>query len=63
MSKTFDVLWKKSENNGKALWERVGVMIEKEDGKKSIKLDMIPAGNWEGWLVVSERKSRNKEHS
>lgn len=63
MSKTFDVLWKKSENNGKALWERVGVMIEKEDGKKSIKLDMIPAGNWEGWLVVSERKSRNKEPS
>ena len=60
MSKTFDVLWKKSENNGKALWERVGIMLEKEDGKKSIKLDMIPAGNWEGWLVVSERKSKNK---
>jgi hypothetical protein len=60
MSKTFDVLWKKSESNGKALWERVGVMLEKEDGKKSIKLDMIPAGYWEGWLVVSERKSGNK---
>ena len=61
MNKTYDVLWKKSETNGKAHWERVGVMLEKEDGKKSIKLDLMPAGNWEGWLVVSERKAKNKE--
>ena len=61
MNKTYDVLSKKSETYGKAHWERVGVMQQKEDGKKSIKLDLMPAGNWEGWLVVSERKAKNKE--
>ena len=61
MSKTYDVLWKKSETKGKALWERVGIMLEKEDGKKSIKLDLVPAGNWEGWLVVSERTAKKKD--
>jgi len=61
MSKVFDLLWKKSESEGKAQWERVGVMLVKEDGKKSMKLDVIPAGQWDGWLVVSERKAKEKE--
>ena len=58
MSKVYDLLWKKSENNGKAQWERVGVMLMKDDGKKSVKLDTLPLGNWEGWLAVSERKPK-----
>jgi len=61
MSKIYDLLWKKSEDEGKALWERVGVMLVKEDGKKSMKLDLLPVGEWDGWLVVSERKSKGKE--
>ena len=61
MSKVFDLLWKKSENEGKAKWERVGVMLAKDDGKKSIKLDLVPAAGWDGWLVVSERKTKSKE--
>ncbi len=60
MSKIFDLLWKKSENEGKAQWERVGVMLVKEDGKKSMKLDVLPIGQWDGWLVVSERKAKEK---
>lgn len=60
MSKIFDLLWKKSENEGKAQWERVGVMLVKEDGKKSMKLDVLPIGQWDGWLVVSERKPKEK---
>jgi hypothetical protein len=58
--KIYDVLWKRSENNGKARWERVGVLMEKEQGKFSLKLDLIPAGNWDGWLVVSERKDKEE---
>jgi hypothetical protein len=56
----YDLLWKKGESKeGKAQWERVGVLIEKGDGKKSVKLDLVPAGNtWDGWLVVSERKEK-----
>ncbi|MBL7031830.1 MAG: hypothetical protein ISR97_01460 [Nitrospira sp.] len=60
MSKIFDLLWKKSENDGKAQWERVGVMLVKDDGKKSMKLDVLPIGQWDGWLVVSERKAKEK---
>jgi hypothetical protein len=58
MNKVFDLLWKRSENQGKAQWERVGVMLEKGDGKRSMKLDLMPAGEWDGWLVVSERRPK-----
>ncbi len=58
MNKIYDLLWKKSESNEKTQWERVGIMLEKEDGKKSVKLDLVPAVNWDGWLVVSERKTK-----
>ena len=55
------MLWKKSETNGKARWEKVGALIEKDD-KKFVKLDMIPVSkDWDGWLVVSERKEKEKE--
>jgi hypothetical protein len=59
--KIYDLLWKKSEDkNGKARWERVGVLMEKEDGKLSLKIDLIPAGQWDGWLVVSERNEKEE---
>jgi hypothetical protein len=61
MNKVYDLLYKRGEHNGKAQWAKCGVMIEKEDGKKSVKLDLVPAGNWDGWLVVSERKEREME--
>lgn len=34
--------------------------MDKEDGKKSVKIDLIPANNWDGWLVVAERKPREE---
>ncbi len=58
MSKVYDLLWKGPEVKGKTQWEKVGVLLEKEDGKKSLKLDLVPAGGWDGWLIVSERKSK-----
>lgn len=61
--KIYDLLWKKSEDKeGKARWEAVGIFLEKDDGKKSVKIDMIPAGkDWDGWLAVSERKEKGAE--
>ncbi|MFZ3135894.1 MAG: hypothetical protein WA126_00715 [Thermodesulfovibrionales bacterium] len=55
--KIYDLLWKRpdSEKTGKVFWEKVGIFIEKE-GKFSVKIDLIPARNWDGWLTVSERK-------
>lgn len=59
--KIYDLVWKRSENSeGKARWERCGVLLDKGE-KKSIKIDLIPAGNWDGWFVVSERRERGKE--
>ncbi len=57
--KLYDLIWKRAEDKeGKAWWEKVGVLIDK-DGKLSMKLDLIPVGNWDGWLVVSERKGKD----
>jgi len=57
--KIYDLLWKRSENKGKARWERVGILMDK-DGKLSVKIDLIPVGTWDGWLVVSERREREE---
>ncbi len=58
-----DILYKKGEQeDGRAIWTRCGVMIEKDNGKRSIKLDVLPLGqDWDGWLVVCERRPREEE--
>lgn len=59
--KVYDLIRKRSEDkNGKARWEKVGVLMVKDDGKMSVKLDLIPVGNWDGWLVVSEKKEKEE---
>lgn len=56
--KLYDLPWKRSADTGKARWEKGGVLIDKGH-KKSIKLDMISVSkDWDGWLVVSERRAR-----
>ncbi len=56
----YDLLYKKGEHEGRAIWLRCGVLIEKDNGKMSVKLDTVPvSGQWDGWLVVSERRERN----
>ncbi len=60
--KIYDLLWKreeKSENRkeGKTRWENIGVLIEK-DGKRSVKINVLPVGDWDGWLTVVERKEK-----
>jgi hypothetical protein len=55
--KIYDLLWKKTEGEktGKIFWQKVGMLMDK-DGKLSVKMDLIPAASWDGWLVVAERK-------
>ncbi len=56
----YDLLYKKGEHEGRAIWLRCGVLIEKDNGKMSVKLDVVPiSGQWDGWLVVSERRDRD----
>jgi hypothetical protein len=60
--KIYDLLWKREEKSedkkgSKTRWENVGVLIEK-DGKRTVKLNVIPVGDWDGWLTVVERKEK-----
>ena len=58
----YDLLYKKGEHDGRALWVRCGVLIEKGNGKMSVKLDTVPvSGQWDGWLVVSERREWDRD--
>jgi len=58
--KIYDILYKRGEHEDKASWLKCGVLLEKEGGKRSIKIDTVPVGpEWNGWLVVSERKERD----
>jgi len=57
---------KGEDKNGKARWEKVGVLMERDEGKKSVKIDLVPAGSWDGWLVVAERRPKDtstEQHS
>ncbi|MHB8843331.1 MAG: hypothetical protein ACYC7L_01155 [Nitrospirota bacterium] len=61
--KIYDLLWKREEKSeekkdNKVQWETVGVLIENE-GKRSIKLNVVPVGNWDGWLIAKERKEKS----
>jgi hypothetical protein len=59
--KVYDIVYGQSnENKEKTQWLKVGVLIEKEDGKMRIKLDAIPVGNWDGWLGVFEKEKKEK---
>jgi len=63
--KIYDVVYAQQQNGDKektqkTQWIRVGVLIEKEDGKMRIKLDSIPIGNWDGWLNVFERQEKKE---
>lgn len=61
--KVYDILYKRGEHEGKGIWINCGILLEKENGKFSLKLDVVPVDpNWDGWLVVSERQERGRRY-
>ncbi len=60
--KIYDLLWKREEKSEdkKTRWENIGVLIE-NDGKRSVKINVLPVGDWDGWLTVVERKPGQQE--
>ncbi len=60
--KIYDLLWKREEKSEekKTRWENIGVLIE-NDGKRSVKINVLPVGDWDGWLTVVERKPGQHE--
>ena len=60
----FDVLYKRGENEGKGIWIKCGVVLQKPNGKMSLKLDAVPVGgDFDGWMVISERRQNNSEQN
>jgi hypothetical protein len=43
----------------KKQYTTIGKLIEKEDGKLSIKIDTIPLG-WDGWATPYDRDEKSK---
>lgn len=59
--KVYEIVYVQQNNEKeKTQWLKVGVLIEK-DGKMRIKLDLIPAARWDGWLNVFEKKAEVKQ--
>lgn len=60
MSVIKSVVWaERQEGKDKARWHTVGIYIKHDDGKESIKLNTIPAGNWDGWLSIFEKQEKD----
>lgn len=59
MAKVYDVCaGQKDGKSEKVRWLKVGAVFEK-DGRLSMKLDSIPAGEWNGWLSLFEPKPKD----
>jgi hypothetical protein len=56
--KISDLLWAATDKQGKRQWIKCGIALDKDDGKRSIKLEVIPVG-FDGWLVISDRNTTN----
>jgi len=54
-----DILFARKTPDGKTIWLRVGMLILKDNGKQSIKLDAIPVG-FDGWLSIGEDERTNE---
>ena len=56
--KVYDLLWKKAEDEktGKARWQKVGVLIEKDEGMMSVKIDLgFTEGQLRFFVTISSR--------
>lgn len=52
MAKKYKLRGKLGMSQGKAIWRDVGIVIIDENEKQcKVKLDLLPAGEWDGWLM------------
>jgi hypothetical protein len=48
-----DLVWaEKIEGRDKPVYHNVGIVRIADDMRVSVKINVIPAGNWNGWLQV-----------
>ena len=59
--KKFDVVRIQSiEGREKPAYTNCGIMLVKDDGKMSLKLNSVPVGDWDGWLSIFPKKDRDE---
>ena len=57
MSELKNLVWvEKIEGKDKPRYHNVGIYRKGDDGKESIKINLIPAAGWNGWLSIFEKK-------
>jgi len=60
--KKYDVCVGQQGKDQKTHWKQIGVVIEGDKGL-SLKLEMIPTWNWDGWAVLFEPKAKEGQTS
>ena len=53
--KLFNIVRPREGRDGKTFWDRHGILIVKE-GRLSLHLTSIPAGEWDGWFQAYPRE-------
>jgi hypothetical protein len=58
-----DVVHSRKGKDDKTQYQNVGMLLIKDDGKMSIKLNAVPVGEWDGWLQVYDKKAKSANSS
>ena len=58
--KLFNIVRPREGRDGKTYWDRHGILIVKE-GKVSLHLTSIPAGEWDGWFQAYLRDEQDAQ--
>ena len=53
-----DLVWVEDVGKDKPKYHNVGILMEKDNGKTSIRLNTVPASGWNGWLSVFDQKKK-----
>lgn len=59
MPEIFDLVFVEDIGKDKPRYQNVGIFMIKDDGKKSVKMNCIPVGNWNGWLSIFPKRDKN----
>lgn len=46
------------EGRDKPIYKNCGIVMFKDDGKVSVKIDMLPTHGFQGWLQVFEKREK-----
>ncbi|MCP3680292.1 MAG: hypothetical protein GY782_08605 [Gammaproteobacteria bacterium] len=64
MARIKDIVYiEKIEGRDKPIYRNCGSLFQTDEGRLSIKLDMIPVGNFNGWLQCFDLRPKDNEEA